>query len=163
MAKDPIYRSFRRRVLLATGVLFALGLLTALLLRHGGSLWAIVMWTAVCSPLVVAIAIALMLPLSRMAASLGLAGANANLRLRPTAVFWMIAAILLPWVAAWLVADIAGNWFAAGQAPEAGGVSLWAVRLLVGVGTYSLTSAIGALVTFMFDRGLDAREGGEAS
>ena len=40
-------------------MLFALGLVTALLLRHGGSLWAVLLGTAVCSPLVVVIAVVL--------------------------------------------------------------------------------------------------------
>jgi hypothetical protein len=160
LTRGPLYRSFRRRLLLATAVLFALGLVTALLLRDGGSLWAVVLGTAVCSPLVVVVAVVLLLPLRRMAGSLGLAEDGAGLRLRPTAVVWMMAAILLPWIAAWLVADLAGNWLA----PDGGGgLYLWIVRLIAGLGTYSLASALGVLLAFMFDRSLGAREGGEPS
>ena len=72
MAKGAVFRSFRRRVLLATAALFLLGLLAALLLRNGQDLWTVVLWTAVCSPLLTALAIAMMLPLRRMAARLGL-------------------------------------------------------------------------------------------
>jgi hypothetical protein len=160
MTRGPTYRSFRQRLLLATAVLFALGLGTALLLRHSGSLWAVLLGTAICSPLVVVIAVVLMLPVRRMAANLGLADASTGLRLRLTAIVWMMAAILLPWVAAWLVADLAGNWLAP---QEEGGVYLWVVRLLAGLGTYSLTSALGVLLAFLFDRGLDARESGKPS
>jgi hypothetical protein len=141
-------------------MLFALGLVTALLLRHGGSLWAVLLGTAICSPLVLVIAVVLLLSVRRMAANLGLADASSGLRLRPTAIVWMMAAILLPWIAAWLLADLAGNWLAP---QEEGGVYLWVVRLVAGLGTYSLTSAFGVLLTFLFDRGLDAREGGEPS
>ena len=160
MTRGPTYRSFRRRLLLATAVLFALGLVTALLLRHGGSLWAVLLGTAICSPLVVVIAVVLLLPVRRMAANLGLADASTGLRLRPTAIVWMMAAILLPWIAAWLVADLAGNWLAP---QEDGGVYLWFVRVIAGLGTYSLASALGVLLAFMFDRGLDVREGSEPS
>jgi hypothetical protein len=160
MTRGPTYRSFRRRLLLATAVLFALGLVTALLLRHSGSLWAVLLGTAICSPLVVVIGVILMLPVRRMAANLGLADASTGLRLRPTAIVWMMAAILLPWVAAWLVADLAGNWLAP---QEDGGVYLWIVRVIAGLGTYSLASALGVLLAFMFDRGLGVREGSEPS
>jgi hypothetical protein len=160
MTRGPTYRGFRRRLLLATAVLFALGLVTALLLRHSGSLWAVLLGTAICSPLVVVIAVVLMLPVRRMAANLGLAEDGTGLRLRPTAVVWMMAAILLPWVAAWLVADLAGNWLAL---DGGGGLYLWVARLIAGLGTYSLASALGVLLAFLFDRGLNAREGGEPS
>jgi hypothetical protein len=160
MTRGPTYRSFRRRLLLATAALFALGLVTALLLRHGGSLWAVLLGTAICSPLVVVIAVLLLLPVRRLAASLGLADTGPGLRLRPTAIVWMMTAILLPWIAAWLVADLAGNWLAP---QDDGGVYLWVVRLVAGLGSYSLTSALGVVLAFLFDRGLDAREGGEPS
>jgi len=160
MTRGPTYRSFRRRLLLATAVLFALGLVTALLLRHSGSLWAVLLGTAICSPLVVVIAVMLLLPVRRMAVNLGLADASTGLRLRPTAIVWMMAAILLPWVAAWLVADLAGNWLAP---QEDGGVYLWIVRVIAGLGTYSLASALGVLLAFMFDRSLGVREGSEPS
>ena len=72
----------------------------------------------------------------------------------------MMAAILLPWIAAWLVAGLAGNWLA----PDGGGdLYLWIVRLIAGLGTYSLASALGVLLAFMFDRSLGTREGGEPS
>jgi len=141
-------------------MLFGLGLVTALLLRQGGSLWAVLLGTAICSPLVVVIAVLVLLPIRRMAANLGLADASTGLRLRPTAIVWMMAAILLPWIAAWVVADLAGNWLA----PQAdGGVYLWLVRVIAGLGTYSLASALGVLLAFMLDRSLGAREGSEPS
>ena len=67
--RGPAYRRFRQRTLLATAALLLLGPLAALLPRHGGSLLAAVLWTAICSPVVVTIAITVMPPLSHMAAS----------------------------------------------------------------------------------------------
>jgi hypothetical protein len=160
LVKGPVYRSFRRRVLLATAALFLLGLLAALLLRHGQDLWTVLLWTAVCSPLLTALAIAIMLPLRRMAASLGLGDGSAELRLRPAAILWMMAGILLPWIAAWIAADRIGLWFMAGRwASDGGDAYLWVVRLLAGLVTYSLASAIGVLIAFL----VDSRTGGQTS
>lgn len=159
MVKGPVYRSFRRRVLLATAVLFLLGLVTALLLRRGGSLWTIVLGTAICSPVIVTIAIAVMLPLSRMAARLGLGEGRSDLRLRPAAILWLMAAVLLPWIIAWLAADRAGAWFMAWRAMAGDGDAyLWAVRLLAGLLAYSLASMLGLLLAFLIDHDLDAGE-----
>jgi hypothetical protein len=158
LAKGPVYPSFRRRVLLATAALFLLGILAALLLRNGQDLWTVVLWTAICSPLLVTLAIAMMLPLRRMAASLGLGDGSAVLRPRPAAILWMMAAILLPWIAAWIAADKIGLWFMAGRSATADAY-LWAVRLLAGLVTYSLASAIGVLIAFL----IDSRTGGETS
>jgi hypothetical protein len=160
LAKGAVFRSFRRRVLLATAALFLLGLLAALLLRNGQDLWTVVLWTAVCSPLLTALAIAMMLPLRRMAASLGLGDRSAELRLRPAVILWMMAAILLPWIAAWVAADRIGLWFMAGRSANHGGDAyLWVVRLLAGLVTYSLASAIGVLIAFL----VDSRTGGQTS
>jgi hypothetical protein len=160
LVKGPVYRSFRRRVLLATAALFLLGLLAALLLRHGENLWTVVLWTAVCSPLLVALATAVMLPLGRMAAGLGLGQDRGELRLRSAAILWMLTAILLPWIAAWIAADRIGLWFMAGHpATEGGDAYLWAVRLLAGLVTYALASAIGVLIAFL----IDSRTSGEPS
>ena len=160
MVKGPVYRSFRRRVLLATAALFLLGLLAALLLRNGQDLWTVVLWTAICSPLLIALAIAMMLPLHRMAASLGLGEGSAELRPRPAAILWMMAAILLPWIAAWIAADRIGLWFMAGRSANDGGDTyLWVVRLLAGLVTYSLASAIGVVIAFL----VDSRTGGQTS
>ncbi|HKF62967.1 MAG TPA: hypothetical protein VKB42_16500 [Dongiaceae bacterium] len=160
MGKGTAYRSFRRRVLLATAALFLLGILAALLLRNGRDLWTVVLWTAICSPLLIALAIAVMLPLRRMAARLGLADGSAELRPRPAAILWMMAAILLPWVAAWIAADRIGLWYMAGRsATDGGDAYLWAVRLLAGLVTYSLASAIGVLIAFL----IDSRTGDQTS
>lgn len=159
MVRGPVYRSFRRRVLLATAALFLLGLLAALLLRQGGSLWTALLWTAIISPVVVTIAIAVMLPLSRMAATLGLGEGGSNFRLRPAAILWLMAAILLPWIIGWLVADRAGVWFMAWRAATGeGDASLWAVRLLAGLVAYSVASALGLLLAFLLDGTLEAGE-----
>ena len=159
MVRGLVYRSFRRRVLLATAVLFLLGLLAALLLRQGGSLWTAILWTAIISPVVVTIAIAVMLPLSRMAASLGLGEGGSDFRLRPAAILWLMAAILLPWIIAWLVADRVGLWFMAWRAMAGeGDATLWAVRLLAGLVAYSLASALGLLLAFLMDGSLETGE-----
>ena len=143
-------------MLLATAALFLLGLLAALLLRNGQDLWTVVLWTAICSPLLIALAIAMMLPLHRMAASLGLANGSTELRPRPAAILWMMAAILLPWIAA----DRIGFWFIArGSATEGAMAYLWVVRLLAGLVTYSLASAIGVVIAFL----VDSRTGGQTS
>jgi len=160
LVKGPVYRSFRRRVLLATAALFLLGILAALLLRNGQDLWTVVLWTAICSPLLIALAIAMMLPLGRMAARLGLGKGDGELRLRSAAILWMMAAILLPWIAAWIAADRIGLWFMAGRpASDGGDAYLWAVRLLAGLVTYSLASAIGVLIAFL----IDSRTGDQTS
>ena len=160
MVKGPVYRSFRRRVLVATAALFLLGLLAALLLRNGRDLWTVVLWTAICSPLLTALAIAVMLPLRRMGGSLGLGDGSAELSLRPAAILWMMAAILLPWTAAWIVADRIGLWFMAGHSASDGGDPyLWVVRLLAWLVTYSLASALGVLIAFL----IDSRTGDQTS
>ena len=124
----------------------------SLLLRKGQDLWTVVLWTAICSPLLIALAIALMLPLGRMAASLGLGEGDGELRPRPAAILWMVAAILLPWIAAWIAADRIGLWFMAGRsATDGGDAYLWGVRFLAGLVTYSLASAIGVLIAFLID------------
>ena len=140
--------------MLATAALFAIGLLAALLLRTGGSLWVTATWTAICSPIVAGIAVCLLAPIERMAVNLGLSRGGISLHLRPTVVFWIISAIALPWIAAWLMADLMGNWFEIWwQGKGAGGTDfyLWTVRLVAGIATYSLASALGLLVTFFFD------------
>jgi len=160
LVKGPVYRSFRRRVLLATAALFLLGLLAALLLRNGRDLWTVVLWTAICSPLLTALAIAVMLPLRRMGGSLGLGDGSAELRLRPAAILWMMAAILLPWIAAWIAADRIGLWLTGGGPASAGADPyLWVVRLLAGLVSYSLTSAIGVVIAFL----IDSRSDGQTS
>jgi hypothetical protein len=156
--RTQIYRRFRLRVMLATAGLFALGLGASLTLSVDGGLWAAVKWAAVASPIVVAVAIFFLLPLGQMAHGLGLTAANRPLRLRRVTVFWMLFAIVLPWVAAWLVADQAGRWFILWRQPEDGilsGAYLWLVRLIAGAVTYSIASAVGFLVTFLFDSSLD--------
>jgi hypothetical protein len=147
----------------ATGALFVIGLLTASLLRTGGSLWAVSKWTAVGAPIVVAIAVCLLLPLGRAAASLGLADTGTAVRLRSTTLFWMLSAIGLPWIVAWLMADLVGGWFMSWWQQVDGssspGAYLGIVRLVAGVTTYSVASALGVLVTILFDRSLDAGQG----
>ena len=160
--RGPAYRRFRQRTLLATTALLLLGLLAALLPRHGGTLWAAVLWTAICSPVVVTIAISVMPPLSRMAASLGPVPGDPDLGLRPAVVFWLLAAVLLPWIAAWIVADRAGTWYVAWCAAACNGDPyLWAVRLLAGLAAYSLASALGLLLAFLADRRFDLGEDSE--
>ena len=101
-----------------------------------------------------------MLPLRRMAASLGFGDGGAELRPRPAAILWMMAAILLPWIAAWIAADRIGLWYMAGRsATDGGDAYLWAVRLLAGLVTYSLASAIGVLIAFL----IDSRTGDQTS
>ncbi|HEX4572666.1 MAG TPA: hypothetical protein VH184_19695, partial [Dongiaceae bacterium] len=100
--------------------------------------------------------IAMMLPLRRMAGSLGLGDGSAELHLQPAAILWMMAAILLPWIAA----DRIGLWFMAGRSASDGADAyLWVVRLLAGLVTYSLASAIGVLIAFL----VDSRTGGQTS
>ena len=158
-----LYRQFRRRVLLATAVLFGIGLVAALLLRGAGSLWVVATWTAICSPVVVAFAVCLLIPIDRMAVRLGLSRSGVPVRLRPTVLFWMLSAIVLPWIAAWLMADVAGHWFAnggAGTSQTGTGFLLWAVRLLAGVAAYSVASALGVFLTYAFHRSLGEGESG---
>ena len=153
---DQAYRRFRRRVTLATGGLFVLGVGAAVAQRAGDSLWIVVKWAAISAPTVVAIAVFLLLPLGRMAEGLGLNDAGTAVRLRPTVVFWMLSAIAVPWIAAWVVADLAGAWFGAwwqaGQHDSGPGFYLWTIRLLAGVATYSLASAVGLLLAVLLDR-----------
>jgi len=153
-----LYRKFRRCVILATAALFAMGLLVALLLRTGGSIWVTATWTAICSPIVVGIAICMLLPVERMAVSLGLSRAGVLPRIRPAVVFWIISSIGLPWVAAWLMADLMGNSFEIWwQAKSVGGADfyLWTVRLAAGLATYSLASALGLFLAYFFDYSMD--------
>jgi len=88
-----------------------------------------------------------------MAVALGFSHGHLLPQLRPVIVFWALAGIALPWIAAWLVADLTGaafaSWWQAGSA-EAGPSFLWAIRLTAGALTYSLASALGALLTYYF-------------
>jgi hypothetical protein len=159
-----IYRSFRRRVLLATAGLFALGLVAALLLRQGGSIWTVTLWMAVSSPVLVALAIVFLVPIRRVATQLGLTGGPADIRLRSPVAIWTIVCVLLPWTAAWLMADLAGAWYIAWRAAQAGadgGLLLWATRAFAGVATYSLASAIGLVFAFLTDRDAQIDDIGE--
>jgi len=160
--KALLYRKFRRRVISATAALFALGLVAALLLRIGGSIWVTATWTAICSPIVVGIGICLLAPIERMAVHLGLSQGGRPLRLRPTVVLWFISAIALPWISAWVISDLMGRWFEMWwQADGAGGqaIFLWTVRGLSGIMTYSLASALGLFIAFYLDHSLDDEAG----
>jgi len=163
LGRALVYRGFRRRVTFATAALFGFGLVAASLLRTGGSLWAVTKWTAVGSPILVAIAVCLLMPLGRFGASLGLAEGSTSLRLRPTTVFWLLSAIALPWIGAWITADLAGSWFMTWWQRVEGGSSpdlyLWGVRLAAGITAYSFASALGVVVTILFDRSLDEGSG----
>jgi hypothetical protein len=153
-----LYRKFRRHIILATTALFAIGLLAALLLRTGGSVWVTATWAAICSPIVVVIGICLLAPIERMAVGLGLSRGGVLPRFRPTVVFWIISGIGLPWIAAWLMADLMGYSFEVWwQAKGAGGTDfyLWTVRLATGIATYSLASALGLFLAYFFDHGMD--------
>jgi hypothetical protein len=153
-----LYRKFRRCVILATATLFAIGLLVALLLRIGGSVWVTATWTAISSPIVVGIAICMLAPIERMALNLGLSRAGVLPRIRPTAVFWIISGIGLPWIAAWLMADVMGNSFEIWwRAKSVGGADfyLWTVRLVARVATYSLACALGLFLAYFFDHSME--------
>ena len=54
------------------------------------------------------------------------------------------------------MADLAGAWFGAwwqaGQHDSGPGFYLWTIRLLAGVATYSLASAVGLLLAVLLDR-----------
>ncbi len=162
LGRAQAYRRFRLRVMLATAVLFFLGLLAAWLLRLGSSPWDTIKWAAISAPVVVAAAIMLLLPLGRTAQSLG-EGA-VLLRMRPVRVFWLLSAIVLPWIAGWLLADMAGRWFLVwrqqGDGGEVAELYLWSIRFAAGIGTYSLASAIGVILTLLFDSRLE-NDGGE--
>ena len=75
----------------------------------------------------------------------------------------MLTGIILPWVLAWLVADAAGNWFTKWWAQAYSGVQpgayLWAVCILVGIGTYAVAGAVGLLVTFLVDERIASNSG----
>jgi hypothetical protein len=153
-----LYRNFRRRIVLATAALFAIGLLAALTLGGSGNVWVAATWVAITSPLLVGVAVCLLAPLDRMAVSLGLSRGSVFVGINPTILCWVIVTIALPWIAAWLVADLSGNWFETwhpNKGVEDGSFYLWTVRLLAGMVTYSAASAIGLVFTFFFDRNLD--------
>src|SRR5262249_30270938 len=139
--KALLYRKFRRRIISATAALFAIGLVAALMLRTGGSVWVTATWTAICSPILVGIGICLMAPIERMAIHLGLARRGCAPRLRPTVVLWFISAIALPWISAWVMSDLMGRWFEIWWLSD--GVAspmfyLWTVRFVAGIMTYSV-------------------------
>lgn len=139
--------------MLATIAIFAMGVIAALTLQAGRNVWASITWAAVCSPIFVAIAISILAPVERMGVTLGLSSASRLPQLRPTVVLWFVCAIALPWVIAWLSANVVGNWYEFGrqvQDTAAAWFSLWAVRLVTGVVTYSVASAAGLLLVFFF-------------
>ena len=152
---DPsLLRKFRRSIVLATAAIFALGLAVSLLVRGGSSLWVTATWVAVCSPVVVGIGVCLLLPVERMAIALGFSQGHMLPQLRPTIVFWAVAGIALPWIAAWLVADVSGVAIASWWLPKNTDTSasfLWAIRIAAGALTYFLASALGVLLAYRFD------------
>ena len=131
-----------------------LGVGAAVAQRAGDSLWIVVKWAAISAPTVVAIAVFLLLPLGRMAEGLGLNDAGTAVRLRPKVVFWVLSAIA--------VDSRLGRgrprrgmvraWWQAGQHDSGPGFYLWTIRLLAGVATYSLASAVGLLLAVLLDR-----------
>jgi hypothetical protein len=136
---------------LATIAIFAMGVAAALTLQTGRNVWASITWAAVCSPIFVAIAICILAPVERMAVTLGLSSARRLPPLRPTVVLWFVCAIALPWVIAWLSANVVGNWYEFGrQVQDSASTWLWAVRLATGVVTYSVASAAGLVLVFLF-------------
>ena len=151
MGDPSLLRKFRRSIVLATAAIFALGLAVSLLVRGGSSLWVTTTWVAVCSPVVVGVGICLLLPVERLAIALGFSQGPMLPQLRPTIVFWALAGIALPWIAAWLVADVSGvalaSWWA-----QKGAAFLWGVRITAGALTYFLASAAGVLFAYYFDR-----------
>jgi hypothetical protein len=156
---DPsLIRKFRRSLVLATVAIFALGLMASLLVRGGSSLWETATWAAICSPILVGIAICLLQPVERMAIALGLSNGQLLPHLRPVIVFWAMAGIALPWIAAWLMADFSGvaiaSWWQKSGA-DASQSFLWAIRLVAGALTYSLASALGVLLTYHFSSETD--------
>ena len=159
-----LYRSFRRRAVVTTAAIFAIGLVAALELGASGNVWVAASWAAIISPILAAMAICLLAPLERMAVSLGLSRGGTLTGINPTIVCWLALTIVLPWIAAWLVADLSGNWFDAwysSKGSEEGSVYLWSVRLLAGVLTYSIASAIGLVLAFYIDRNQDEMAGHE--
>jgi hypothetical protein len=138
-------------MIVATAAIFALGLSLSLLLRGGSSLWATASWTAICSPIAVGAAACLLQPAERMATALGLAHGGVLSQLRPIILFWAVAGIALPWIAAWLMADFSGAAFVLWRQQVGTGADssiVWIVRLGIGAITYSLTSAAGVLFSY---------------
>src|SRR5215468_1167850 len=103
LTRIHLYRAFRRRLILATLAIFAIGVVVAVALESGRNLWLSVTWAAVCSPILVTIACCILAPVERMAIGLGLSQGSGLQRLRPTVVLWFLCAIALPWMAAWLM------------------------------------------------------------
>ena len=159
-----LYRSFRRRIVLATAAIFAIGLTAALELGASGDVWVAATWAAIISPILAGIAVCLLAPLERMAVNLGVSRGGALTNINPTIVSSLILTIVLPWVAAWLAANLSGNWFDAwhsSQGSENGSIYLWSVRLIAGVVTYSVASAIGLVLAFFLDHNQDETVGHE--
>lgn len=148
------YREFRRVAIMGSGLLFAAGLLLGLVYaRDFGGYWIVLLWTAVAAPVVAT---------AGLAAALALGWAPAGITvtrqdLRVSFVAWSLFALLLPWIAAWFGADAAGQWFdhwwRSTSASEPG-LYLWLLRLLAGLVTYAVASALGLLLTFAIDERL---------
>ena len=146
------YREFRRVAMMGSGLLFAAGLLLGLIYaRDFGGYWIVMLWTAVAAPVVVTLGLASALAVGWAPAGIGLTRKD----LRVPVVAWILLALLFPWIAAWFGADAAGRWLVQwwGGASEPG-VYLWLLRLLAGLVTYALTSALGLLLTFAIEERL---------
>lgn len=157
------YREFRRVAMMGSGLLFAAGLLLGLICaRDFGGYWIVMLWTAVAAPVVASLCLASALAMGWAPAGIGLTRKD----LRAPVVVWILLALLFPWIAAWFGADAAGRWFVHwwGSA-SVPGVYLWLLRLLAGLVTYALASAVGLLLTFAIEERLAGgrRQAGEES
>jgi hypothetical protein len=160
LVDHSLIRKFRRTMIVATAAIFALGLSLSLLLRDGSSLWVTARWTAICSPIAVGVAACLLQPAERMATALGLTRGGALSQLRPVILFWALAGIALPWIAAWLLADVSGAAFVSWRQQAGTGADssiVWIVRLGIGAITYSLVSAAGVVLSYHLSSETDPR------
>ena len=153
-------REFRRVAMMGSGLLFAAGLLLGLVYaRDFGGYWIVMMWTAVAAPVLATLGLASALAMGWAPAGIGLTRQD----LRAPVVIWIFLALLFPWIAAWFGADAAGQWFVhwwPGTSTAEPGVYLWLIRLLGGLVTYALASAIGLLLTFAIDERFPGRRQG---
>jgi hypothetical protein len=154
-------RELKRAASASTSLLFLACLLVGIL--YAGShrdYWTVAKWTGIGAPVATMVGILCLSSVGWTYDRFAGLGHQSQARIRWPAVLWILLAIELPWIAAWLGADAVGNWYQMWrqQADATAGPAayLWGVRLLAGLVTYALASAIGVFATILLDMRLSA-------
>lgn len=164
MSAVRAYRGLKRLASGATYLLFGASLIAGFFyVGDSHDYWTVAKWSGIGAPICATLATLCLCSTGWRLGIFGVDGGLAAPRLRFPTALWILLGIQLPWIAAWIGADAAGGWFQTwwqhGHPGVGPGLYIWGIRLLAGLVTYALASAIGVLITILVDMRVTSHAG----